>query len=114
MAFKPKHIKDKDIEVYIQAIEDVIDSKNNKYFTNLLLPQEEDRLANEEYQAKLDAIEKKSASEFKKQLEKRRKYVEDIYQGIVKGLKDNDKMYKRFIDKIESKNSKYSYFIDHL
>ncbi len=53
-------------------------------------------------------------SEFKKNMEKRKKELEDSYRNIVKGLRDYAKMTRRFIDKIETKNIKYDQFLEHL
>lgn len=80
----------------------------------VLLPQEEDRLISQDYEAKLDALQDTNAKEFKIHMSKRRKEIEEAYKFIVKGLREHAKMTRRFVDKIEAKNTKYEQFIEHI
>jgi hypothetical protein len=65
LASKPRHLKDSDVETYIEDIVGIIDSKQNKTFMAVLLPQEEDRLIAEEYEARLDSLQNTNAKQFR-------------------------------------------------
>lgn len=52
MDLKPKHLRESEVEPYLEVILQTLDSRQNKYFMTVLLPNEEDRLIEEEYRKK--------------------------------------------------------------
>lgn len=111
---KPKHLKESEVESYIEAINQTIESKLNRHFMVVLLPAEEDRLVEQEYERKLDAVQDADETEFKRSMARKRKELEETYRTTVKGLKEHARLMRRFTDKLDSKNIKYEQFLEHL
>ena len=89
----------------------MLDSRQNKYFMTVLLPNEEDRLIEEEYKKKIDVMMGENVVYFKRNIERRREEMEDTYRVIVRGLREHAKMTRRFIEKIEAANSHYEQYL---
>lgn len=68
MDLKPKHLRESEVEPYLEVILQTLDSRQNKYFMTVLLPNEEDRLIEEEYRKKIDVMMGENVVYFKRNM----------------------------------------------
>lgn len=80
-------MKEADVESYIQVILQSIDSRLNKHFMTVLLPAEEDHLIENEYKKKIDLEMDSHVVYFKRNMERRKEDVIELYEHIIKGLR---------------------------
>jgi len=68
MDLKPKHLRESEVEPYLDVILQTLDSRQNKYFMTVLLPNEEDRLIEEEYRKKINVMMGENVVYFKRNM----------------------------------------------